>query len=78
MLNYKFRLYPVMEQEQRLVKVLEINRIMYNYFILNNFRSRNDMNFALTELKEQQPILRNYYSKMLRMISTTVAAAWMV
>jgi putative transposase len=64
-----------MEQEQRLVDVLEINRIVYNYFVLNNFRSRNDMNYALTELKEQQPILRNYHSKMLQMISTKVAAA---
>ncbi len=76
MLNYKFRLYPTKEQEERLVDVLEINRIVYNYFVLNNFRNRNDMNYALTELKEQQPILRNYHSKMLQMISTKVAAAW--
>jgi len=34
------------------------------------------MNYALTELKEQQPILRNYHSKMLQMVSTKVAAAW--
>jgi putative transposase len=34
------------------------------------------MNYALTELKEQQPILQNYHSKMLQMISTKVAAAW--
>jgi len=34
------------------------------------------MNYALTELKEQQPMLRNYHSKMLQMISTKVAAAW--
>jgi putative transposase len=33
------------------------------------------MNYALTELKEQQPILRNYHSKMLQMISTKVAGA---
>jgi putative transposase len=65
-----------MEQERRLVDVLEINRIVYNYLITNNFRGRNEMNYALTELKEQQPILRNYYSKMLQMISTKVAAAW--
>jgi len=39
-----------MEQERRLVEVLEVNRIVYNYFILNNFRSRNEMNYALTEL----------------------------
>jgi len=78
LLNYKFRLYPTSEQEQRLVDVLEINRIVYNYFITNNFRNRNDMNYALTELKEQQPILRNYHSKMLQMISTRVAGTWAV
>jgi len=76
LLNYKFRLYPTREQEKRLVGVIEINRVVYNYFISNNFKSRNEMNYALTELKEQQPILRNYHSKMLQMVSTKVAAAW--
>jgi len=76
LLNFKFRLYPTIEQEKRLEAVLEINRIVYNYFVLNNFRNRNDMNYALTELKEQQPILRSYHSKMLQMISTKVAVAW--
>lgn len=75
MLSYKFRLYPTSEQEQRLADVVEINRVVYNYFVSNNFRDRNEMNYALTELKEQQPILRNYHSKMLQMISTKVAAA---
>lgn len=65
-----------MEQEQRLSNVLEVNRIVYNYFVLNNFRSRNDMNYALTELKERQPMLRNYHNKMLQMISTKLAGAW--
>lgn len=76
MLNYKFRLYPTRDQEMRLVDVLEANRMVYNYFISNNFKSRNDMNYALTELKEQRPILRKYHSKMLQMISTRVAGAW--
>jgi len=76
LLNYKFRLYPTREQEQRLVDVIEINRVVYNYFVINNFKGRNDMNYALTELKEQQPILRNYHSKMLQMISTKVAGVW--
>lgn len=76
MLNFKFRLYPTRDQEVRLEAVIEANRIVYNYFVLNNLRNRNDMNYALTELKEQQPILRNYHSKMLQMISTKVAGAW--
>jgi putative transposase len=76
MLNYKYRLYPTKEQEKRLVDILEINRIVYNYFVNNNFHSRNDMNYALTELKERQPVLNNYHSKMLQMVSTKIAGAW--
>jgi putative transposase len=76
MLNYKFRLYPTQEQEKRLVDTLEINRVVYNYFVSNGYRGRNEMNYALIELKEQQPLLRNYHSKMLQMVSTKVAAAW--
>lgn len=33
------------------------------------------MNYALTELKEQHPWLRNYHSKMLQMVAKQVAAA---
>ena len=75
MLNFKMRLYPTAEQERRIEETCEVNRIVYNYFVLNKFRSRNDMNYALTELKEQQPVLRKYHSKMLQMISTKVAGA---
>ena len=74
--SFKFRLYPNKDQEKRFANVLEVNRIIYNYFVLNSFRSRNDMNYALTELKEQQPILCNYHSKMLQMVSTKVEGAW--
>jgi putative transposase len=73
LLNFKMRLYPTVEQERRLEETCEVSRIIYNYFVLNKFKSRNDMNYALTELKEQQPILRKYHSKMLQMISTKVA-----
>jgi putative transposase len=70
------RLYPTEDQKRRLEEVLEINRIVYNYFVLsNNCKNRNDMNYALTELKEQQPILNKYHSKMLQMVSTKVAGA---
>ncbi|AIF82703.1 transposase, IS605 OrfB family, central region [Candidatus Nitrososphaera evergladensis SR1] len=37
--------------------------------------SEYDMNYALTELKEQHPWLRNYYAKMLQMVAKQVAAA---
>lgn len=51
---------------------------MYNHFvklIARGFLSRNDMNYALTELKEEEPWLRNYHSKMLQMISTRLAGS---
>jgi hypothetical protein len=75
LLNFKMRLYPNEQQERHLEDALEINSIIYNYFVINKFRSRNDMNYALTELKEQLPGLRKYHSKMLQMISTKVAGA---
>ncbi len=49
-------------------------RWVYNYFLDKNM-SEYDMNYALTELKEQHPWLRNYYGKMLQMVGKQVAAA---
>jgi putative transposase len=37
--------------------------------------SEFDMNYALTELKESHPWLRNYHSKMLQMVAKQVSAA---
>ncbi len=37
--------------------------------------SEYDLNYALTELKEQHPWLRNYHSKMLQMVGKKVSAA---
>lgn len=75
MLSYRFRIYPNKGQKEKLARTIEINRIIYNYFVLHNFKSRNDMNCALTDLKERHPTLRNYHSKMLQSISVRVAAA---
>ena len=75
MLTYKFRLYPTTAQEQKLLGTLEACRYAYNYFVRNGYTNRNDMNYALTELKEQEPWLNNYHSKMLQMVSTQVAGA---
>lgn len=74
MLNYKFRLYPTREQGLILEQTLDGCRWMYNYFLDKNM-SEYDMNYAITELKEQFPWLRNYHSKMLQMIGKQVAAA---
>jgi len=75
MLNYKFRLYPTREQEARLVETLDGCRWVYNYFLSTPPMSEYDMNYALTELKEQHLWLYNYHSKMLQMVGKQVAAA---
>ena len=72
--NYKFRLYPTDEQVLQLEETLDGCRWIYNYLLDKNL-SRNDMQFALTELKEQEPFLRNYHSKMLQMVCHKVDAA---
>jgi len=41
----------------------------------NKSVSRNDLNYFLTELKEQEPWLYSYHSKMLQMISTQIDGA---
>jgi putative transposase len=74
MRNYKFRLYPTDEQESRLVETLDGCRWVYNYFYKNNM-SAYDMQFALTEMKEQHLWLYNYHSKMLQMVVHRIDAA---
>lgn len=39
------------------------------------FQSRNELNYFLTELKEQEPWLYNHHSKMLQMVSTQIDGA---
>ena len=73
--NCKFRLYPDTEQEQQLVESLDGCRWVYNYFVNLPAMSLFDMQFALTELKEQTPFLRKYHSKMLQMVCHRIASA---
>jgi putative transposase len=72
--NYRFRLYPTKEIEQKFVETLDGCRWVYNYFFRIEM-SKYDMQFALTELKEQKPWLHNYHSKMLQMVTHKVDAA---
>jgi putative transposase len=74
-LNYKFRLYPTHEQELALEQTLDGCRWVYNYFMHIAPMSISDMQFALTELKEQYLWLRNYHSKMLQMVVHDIGAA---
>ncbi len=78
MRNYKFRLYPNSDQEYKLNNNLNVCKWVYNKFVEQaqyNFLSRNDMNYILTELKQQESWLYNYHSKMLQMVSTQLESA---
>ena len=73
--NYKFRLYPTIQQEKKLQNNLNVCRWIYNKFVESaqtGFLTRNDMNYMLTELKQQESWLYNYHSKMLQMISAQI------
>ena len=76
--NYKFRLYPTIEQAKELQNNLDACRWVYNKFvesIQSEFVSRNDLNYFLTELKQSEPWLYKYHAKMLQMVSTQLAGA---
>ena len=75
LLNYRLRLYPTREQELVLEQTLDGCRWVYNSFVAMPPMSEYDMNYGLTELKEQHPWLCNYHSKMLQMVCKQVAAA---
>lgn len=74
--NCKFRLYPTLEQVQQLVEILDGCRWVYNCFVNSpSPMTEFDMNYALVELKEETPFLRNYHSKMLQMVAKQIASA---
>ncbi|GFN39728.1 MAG: transposase [Marine Group I thaumarchaeote] len=76
--NYKFRLYPNDSQEKRLQNNLAVCRWVYNKFVeyaQNGFVSRNDCNYYLTELKQQEPWLYEYHSKILQAVSAQIDGA---
>ena len=79
--TYKFRLYPNFAQSKKLQNNLDVCKWVYNKMVeflkenKNGFASRNDLNYFLTELKEQESWLYSYHSKMLQMISTQINGA---
>ena len=78
MRNYKFRLYPTIKQEELLVNNINVCRWVYNKFIEYSKKgsvSQFDLNYYLTELKQQEPWLNNYHSKMLQMVSTQISGS---
>lgn len=76
--NYKFRLYPNSDQEKKLQNNITVCRWVYNRFVemtKSGFVTRNDMCYFLAELKQTEPWLYNYHSKMLQMVSTQLESA---
>ena len=76
--NYRFRLYPNDTQEKKLQNNLAVCRWVYNKLVdfgRNGFVSRNDCNYFLTELKQQEPWLYQYHSKMLQSVSSQIDGA---
>ena len=76
--NYKFRLYPNSVQKYKLQNNLAVCHWVYNKFVAfakHGFVSRNDCNYYITELKQQESWLYSYHSKMLQMISTQIDSA---
>lgn len=72
MFSYKFRLYPKMEQEKRLLETLKLCRQTYNYFLaqLNSedkIPNRLKLQAQLPELKKKKPELSKVHSKVLQM-----------
>jgi putative transposase len=69
-ITYKFRLYPNVEQEQKLLWTLEKCRLVYNDMLggLNSQEKLNklELQSRLPELKEKYPELKNVYSKVLQ------------
>jgi len=55
-------------QQATLDSTLEACRWLYNYLLSRKIQSKEDMQFAFTELKEQKSWLNNYHSKMLQMV----------
>jgi putative transposase len=71
--TYKFRLYPKKEQEDKLLFVLEICRLLYNSFlaIWNNsgkIPSRYKLQAMLPAMKEEHEGLKEANSKTLQMV----------
>jgi putative transposase len=71
--TYKFRLYPKHEQEEKLLKTLELCRQTYNYFLAqwngkNKIPSKLKLQAQLPEMKINNPELNTVHSKALQMV----------
>jgi len=70
---YKFRLYPMERQEEKLLETLELCRQTYNHFLAQWNRKdkiprRLELQAQLPKLKVEKPELKKVYSKILQMV----------
>ena len=71
--TYKFRLYPKMEQEDKLLSVLEICRLLYNSFLAmwndsEKIPSKYKLQAMLPAMKEEREGLKKVNTKTLQMV----------
>ena len=71
--TYKFRLYPNKEQEDKLLSVLDICRLVYNSFLAiwndsEKIPSQYKLQAMLPVMKEEKPELKIVNSKILQMV----------
>ena len=72
-LTYKFRLYPSVEDEKKLLFILELCRWLYNTFLAmgnsaDKIPSRFKLQAMLPRIKEEKPELKEVNAKALQMV----------
>jgi len=71
--TYKFRLYPKLGHEERLLETLELRRQTYNHFLAQwnekeRIPNRLELQAQLPKLKKEKPELNKVHSKVLQMV----------
>jgi len=70
--THRFRLYPNINQEEKLLETLDLCRLIYNYFLSQwdskaKIPSRLELQAQLPEVKREKPELNKVHSKVLQM-----------
>jgi putative transposase len=71
MLSYKYRIYPTVEQEQKLNRTMGICRYAYNKLLeqRNNGMGKRETQAYLVTLKSESPFVAEVHSKVLQMVN---------
>lgn len=76
--GFKYRLYPTMEQEQKLLQQGGNSRFVWNYFLKQNidyyketgkFRFYHELATSLPDLKKEYEFLKESFSQSLQMVA---------